>query len=405
MAIDFSLSEEQLILQRTAREFAENEVKPLAVELDKNPDPSKSRFPIDLYQKAAKLGFTNMLLPAQYGGPGLGYVDMSIVLEEFGAADVGFAAVINAINFNTRGIMLLGTDEQRKWWLDLNDAEGGTVMWAGGLIEPDAGGCEFLCTIPDAKLGIKTVARRQGEEYIINGSKSAFCTNAGDAKYFSIYARTDMTKPQTEGTSIFIIPAGTPGLTVGKLTNKIGWRCVSHAELSFDNLQVPRKWMLGGEGTALKNIGAMITNSAIGQGAFSVGLARAAFEYATDYAKQRVTWGKPIIKHQAIATMLADMQIEIEAARALVWLAAWNNDTHEPSFINTRSCMQRVFATEMAVKVTQMAANILGGYGLTTEFPLEKYMRDALVGTIAGFTNAMHRLYIADTLGGSNSGI
>lgn len=400
--IDFSLAEEQLMLQKTAREFAQNEVKPVVLEYEKNTDPSQAVIPLnsDLYKKATKLGFTKMLWPKEYGGSGLGDLELVIVLEEFAAVDVGFAAHINSFNSGPLGVFFRGANEElRKKYLEEVDAEG--IVLIGGCLNEPGGGSETMCMIPDPKMGIKTYARKEGDYYVINGSKIIFSTGAGQAKYYTVLARTDLTKPQMEAASIFLIPADTPGLTIAKTTDKICWRTVPHAEIYLENVRVPKKYIIEPEGKALA-FPPIFTIDLLGASIFSVGVARAAFEYAVDYAKNRVVWGQPIIKNQAIAVMLADMQIEIEAARLMVWKTAWLNDLHfrrgEFDFYHTWGSMQKVFAGEMGIRVVEKAINICGCYSLTKDLPLEKYMREALVGPITCWPNTIHRLQIANAL-------
>jgi alkylation response protein AidB-like acyl-CoA dehydrogenase len=378
--IDFSLTEEQLLIQRTARDFAQNELKPVAVKLDKNQDPAKTVIPLDLYKKAGELGFTKMTLPQEYGGPELGNLDLVIVLEELATADCGFGAIINMENGLIRDIAVVGTEEQRKRWLGEFASED-YVLLAMGALEPAGGGATYWG--PDPSISMKTYAKRDGDSYVINGTKHAFVTGAGQAKYYQILARTDLTKPQFQDISRFIVPADTPGFSVGKAIDKIGWRGAPHCELYLDNVRIPRDYLIGGEGKSEPCTGVNVVN---GTGAFAVGVARAAFEYARDYAKrERVIWGKPLVQHQAVAMMLAEMQTEIQVARLLVWQSAWLDELHrdEPDFVNTLVPMQKVFATDMAVRVTQKAIEVLGCYGLCTDFPLERYHREALACMIA----------------------
>jgi alkylation response protein AidB-like acyl-CoA dehydrogenase len=394
--IDFSLTEEQLLLRDSARHFGQKEVKPVAVELDKKRDPVEAVIPMDLYKKAGKLGFTKMTLPKEYGGPEMGCLDLMIVLEEFAAVDGGFCALIQLPNHMIREIAVKGTEEQRKKWLGEIASED-YVPYALAFTEPDAGGSEGQCTIPDPKLGIKTYARRDGDGYVINGSKAGFVTNAGpNTRYFVIMARTDLTKPQYETLSKFIVPADTPGLSIGEISDKLGWRTAPHAEVFLDDVRVPRNYLLGREGSGRAPTGVEMP---MGTGIMCIGVARAAFEYAVGYAKKRVTWGKQIINHQAVAITLAEMKMEIEAARYLNWHAAWLFDTHEPGFVTTELFMQKVFAVEMAMRVTRKAIEILGGYGLTTDYPLEKYARDALMLTMVCLPRNIHLLHTAREFG------
>jgi len=255
-------------------------------------------------------------------------------------------------------------------WLQEKEAAEGVVLLAGPVGEPVAGGTEAWCEIPDPKLGIKTYARLEGEEWVINGTKHMWGITAGIADCYVIFARTDMTKPQTEATSIFFVPADTPGFSVGKFHNKIGVRTVAQTEVFLDDVRVPKDFeMVQG---ALFFPRLLPIEACIGFGALATGVARAALEYSIEYAKQRVTWGKPIIEHQAVA------------ADTLMY--------------HSRGALQKVFNTEAAIRVTQKAINILGGYGLDNALPVEKWHRDALTLTIADIHNNILRLQIAESM-------
>jgi acyl-CoA dehydrogenase len=385
--IDFSLTEEQLLLQKTAHDFAKKEIKPIAAEYDRKPDPAECIIPRDYYRKAAKLGLTKILA-------NMGNLALVIALEELAVADCGFASTVGLINQVTG----TGTSRIAKLMQE-KEAADGVVIIASCMGEPDAGGTEAICTIPDPKFGIKTYARLEGDEWVINGAKHMWCSNAGIADFYNIIARTDMTKPQTEAAAAFFVPAGTPGLTLEPFHAKVGLRTVAHTSLVLDNVRVPKDYKVGKKFLAFPRILPIVACTSVG--AQSVGIARAAFEYALEYAKQRVTWGKPIIEHQAVALMLADMKIDIEASRLLNWHAAWTNDQHreEPRPVyHNRGAIQKVFNTEAALRVTEKAIYILGGYGLDNALPLEKWHRDALAGPIRDVQNSIWRLEITESL-------
>jgi alkylation response protein AidB-like acyl-CoA dehydrogenase len=297
-----------------------------------------------------------------------------------------------------------GTEEQCLEWIGGPDSEERLVIGAGSTTEPDCGN-EVMCMIPDPKFGIKTTAKREGDEWVINGQKAPFCSCAShkDSQFYIVIARTDLTKPQAEGLTRFLVPAGTPGLSVAvdNLTDKIGDRCLTNAEVNYNDVRVPKENILGEEGKALPFPPMIHAMGGGASGAMAVGLARAAFEYAVDYAKKRVTWGQPIIKHEAIATMLADMQMQLESARLLGLRAAWNADMHQAKgnfAYNTWNALSGVNASEMAIRVTQMAMSILGGHGITKDFPVEKWVRDAFIARPSGYDNIIQRLNIAAAL-------
>jgi alkylation response protein AidB-like acyl-CoA dehydrogenase len=395
--IDFSLTEEQLLLQKTCRRFAEKEIKPIAAEYDRRPDPAERIIPREYYVKAAKLGLSKIMASEEHGGGGLGNLGMAIAIEEFAAADCGFAMVMDVVNIMsyhmTQGLF---PERIHKWFKEKEAAEG-VVLVAGTVGEPVAGGTEAWCEIPDPKLGIKAYARLEGDEWVINGSKHMWGINAGIADCYTVFARTDMTKPQTEATSIFFIPAGTPGLSLGKFHDKIGLRTAAQTEVFLDDVRVPNDFEMVPNVLAFPRL--LPLYACVGFGAMAVGVARAALEYCIEYAKQRVTWGKPIIEHQAVAMMLADMKIDVEASRLLTWYAAWTNDQYRDAIVyHSRGPVQKVFNTEAAIRVTQKAINILGGYGLDNALPVEKWHRDVLPLTIADIHNNILRLQIAESM-------
>ena len=397
--IDFSLTEEQALLQRTARDFAQNEIKPLAREIEKL-DYSTAR-PWEMckpvFDKAAELGFTLLLIPEKYGGLGRGCIDNVIIQEEFAAADIGIASYLGSAKTYPRILLEGGNEEQRERWLGEIVASGGFLI-AGAQSEPDVAGSEAFCPFPNPKLGIKTFARREGDEYVINGSKSAFITNAGVARYYLLYCRTDLSKPAYESTSAFYVPADTPGLTVGKRTEMLGMKAVQHAEVFLDNVRVHKRDMLGEEGEATAIMMRVSPYMATGLGASYVGLARAAYEYALDYARQRQSWGQPIIRHQAIGLMLAEMYVMVQSARMMVWDAAYAVDTGSPLAGPLKAPAAKTYAVEIAIKTAQNAVKILGGYGLTKEYQAEKFLRDAWMGYSCDFTGDMLRLGMAHAL-------
>lgn len=402
--IDFSLTEEQILLQKTARDFAQREVKPVAAEYDKKQDPAAAVIPWNhpIYQKASQLGLGRIMLPEELGGADLGCLGLVIALEEFAAADAGFAVVINNCNQMTLSILNNGSEELRKWLL--KELASLDLSFAMSIMEPDAGGVDQMYVGPDRDIGITTYARRdKNGDYILNGTKAAFCTNAGQAEYYLILARTDLNKPAWQSSTMFFVPADTPGFTVGKVTPRLGWRCVAQAELYLDDVRVPEEYRIGDEGKGMEPSGFGLPNASAST---VLGIGRAAFEYALDYAKQRKTWGQRMINHTPVSMLLAEMQMQIEAARLLVWRAAWLNDIHrDPNskyyrvpYYHSKTAMSKLFAAEAALWVSEKAIEIMGCYGTSQELPVEKCLRDAMMLKFACGSRNMKLLEMATEL-------
>lgn len=398
--IELSLTEEQVLLQSTARDFAQNEIKPIVEQIESMGHERTGAWDLCLgmLKKATKLGFTTMLIPEEYGGAGRDCRDIVVVLEEIGTVDVGIAAdYFNTAMTYPRVLIEGGTPQQcEKWLTQFCNSE--VFVWAGAQNEADVAGSELFCFFPDPRLGLKTYARLEGDEYVINGSKSAFITNAGVANAYIILCRTDLTKPQRESLSMFYVPAGTPGLSIGKRTEMIGSSTTQHAEVFLDNVRVPRESLIGGEGQALDIFSRASDYMVVGLAACYVGLARAAYDYALDYAKQRMSWGMPLIKHQAVGLKLAEMRIQVDAARLMVWDAAYAVDSRAKGAGAIKAPAAKTFAVDAAIKNAENAVKILGGYGLCKEYRAEKYLRDAWMGYSCDFTGDILRLGMVDSL-------
>ncbi len=405
--VDYALSDAQRELRRVAREFARNEIRPIAADLDRNPDPRQS-FARDLYPKANALGFNVALIPEVYGGAGLGELDFAIILEELAWGDVGVALTYVGHWLALSPLIKGGADGQRRRWLpqiaaspdhsflaaicatehgvagDLTPREylGSATQGAG--VEPQ----DFFTnyTLPRSEQReMTTQALRDGDDYVINGTKR-FITNGPVAGMYLCIATVDPSQPDALATRAFVVPAGAPGLSVGTIENKMGHRLSITSEIIFENVRVPSEDMLPGGAAALR-YGLECSNTTVG--ALSVGLARAAYDEAMAYAKVRYKGGNRIIFHQAVGMMLADMAIAVKTARLLVQQSAWHNDNvAEP---NPVAAMAKVYASDVAVKVTHDALQIFGGYGYMRDLPLEKWTRDARVTPIYDFTNEMLR--------------
>ncbi len=261
------------------------------------------------------------------------------------------------------------------------------------LVDTEPGGASDILN-EDPKAGTRTTANLDGNEYVINGTK-CFITNGAQAKLYILWAKTDITKGASQGLSTLLVPADTIGISIGKIEDKMGQRLSSQAEIIFEDVRVPKEKLLGREGDGIPICLDFLATGSIGVGALCVGLARAAYEIALDYSKQRVVLGQPIINHQAIGFMLADMRMKIEASRALVWKLAWENDNVERGNL---TAMAKIYASDMVMSVTTDAFQVLGGYGYMKDYPLEKYMRDAKITQIYDVSNQILRLLVIDSL-------
>jgi alkylation response protein AidB-like acyl-CoA dehydrogenase len=381
--IGFEFNEEQIQLRDMARKFAEQEIRPVAVELDKDP---RHPFPRELFNKMAENGFFGMFIPEEYGGSGLDLMTMAIVSEELGAGDAGVSVALLEGFFVTVPIAIYGTEEQKKNYLvflaDKKQARLGTAC----ITEPEHGSDIAV---------MDSTAKLDGDSYVVNGTKR-FITNAGVAEVYLVFAMTDKSK-KAHGMSAFILTPDTPGMSIGKVEDKMGQRLAQNAEVIFEDALVPKENILGKEGDGFKivqNIFEM--GRAIYSGAVAVGVARAAFEYALQYSKVREQFGKPIFSNQAISFRLAEMATLIESARLLVWEACWLVDNNRPA--TKLACMAKYHSAEVVMKVTTDAVQTLGGYGYMKDYPVEKYMRDAKVFQIMLGTGEIQRLVISRNL-------
>jgi len=379
--ISFSLTEEQEALQAMAREFAEKEMKPNAAKYDQ-----EEEFPEDIMKKAFEVGFLTCKIPKKYGGEELNDVDTVVVSEELAAGCVGMytTMMVNALAYTP--IILFGTDEQKKKFLTPHTEKMSFAAFC--LTEREAGS--------DAG-ALKTTAKKVGSEYVINGSK-CFISNAGIASLYVVFANSNPDKGM-RGISAFIVPRETPGLTIGKVEDKMGQRASNTAEVIFEDVKVPEENLLGKEGIGFIIAMKTLDKTRAPVGAAGVGVARAALQYAIEYAKTRIQFGKPIALFQHIAFQIAQMAMEINAARHLVWHAAWLLDEGKPC--GKESAMAKAYGSDIAMKVTTEALQILGGYGYMKDYPMEKLMRDAKLLQIYEGTNEVQRMVISREVIGS----
>jgi len=377
--MDFRLSEEQELLRRTVREFAESEIRPHVMEWDE-----AQQFSMDLVPKLAVLGLTGIQLPEEYGGAGLSAVDYCICIEELARVDPAVALSVAAHNgLCSSHIAMFGSDAQKRQYLPRLTS--GQVLGAWGLTEAGAGS--------DAA-AMRTTATKQGACWVLNGAK-AFITHGRLGGLMVAMAVTDRTRGH-RGISAFIIEQGTPGMSAGKKENKLGMRASDTSELIFQGCRVPANQLLGEEGQGFINTLQVLDAGRIGIAALSVGLAQGAYEAARSYAKDRRQFGQPLSAFQAIQWKLADNATRIEAARLLTYRAAYLKDSGKRT--TRESSMAKLYSSEIAVKAADDCVQIHGGYGFVKDYPAEKYFRDVKLVTIGEGTSEIQRLVIARQL-------
>ncbi|RKZ26827.1 acyl-CoA dehydrogenase [bacterium] len=375
----YNFSEEELMIKEVARKIAEEKVRPVRQELDR-----EARFPREILNEIARADLLRVFIPEEYDGLGMGITGMCIATEELSRVDAGVAISYAANGLGATPILIAGTEEQKRKYLP--KIASGEMFAAFALTEPEAGS--------DAS-NVKTRAVKDGDYYILNGNK-IFITNGGEADIYVVIASTDPERG-ARGLSAFIVEKGTEGFSFGKKEDKMGIRASVTRELVFEDCKVPKENLLGREGQGFIITMRTFDRTRVGVAAQAVGIAQGALEEATEYAKTRVQFGKPIIEFQAIQFMLADMATQIEAARALTYLAARHIDSGAKDIAKISS-MAKLFASDVAMKVTTDAVQIFGGYGYMREYPVEKMMRDAKITQIYEGTNQIQRLVIASHL-------
>ncbi|AEN86983.1 Acyl-CoA dehydrogenase [Priestia megaterium Q3] len=370
----FKLSEEHEMIRKMVRDFAKNEVAPTAAERDE-----EERFDRGIFTQMADLGLTGIPWPEQYGGIGSDYLAYCIAVEELSRVCASTGVTLSA-HTSLAGwpIYTFGTEEQKHKYL--KPMATGEKIGAYGLTEPSAGS--------DAG-GMRTLAVKDGEDYILNGSK-IFITNGGEADIYVVFARID---PNEKRTSAFIIEKDMPGFSVGKKEKKLGIRSSPTTEIIFEDCRVPKENLLGNEGEGFKVAMMTLDGGRNGIAAQAVGIAQGALDAAVAYAKERQQFGKPIISQQGIAFKLADMATSIEAARLLTYQAAWLESQGLP--YGKESAMSKLYAGDTAMKVTTEAVQVFGGYGYTKDYPVERFMRDAKITQIYEGTQEIQRLVIS----------
>lgn len=373
------LNDQQIMIQKMVREFAEKEIAPFAAELDK-----KAEYPTKILQKMAKLGLLGIIIPPEYGGAGLDTISYAIVIEEISRKCASTGVITSVHNsLVSWPILKYGTDEQKKKYLP--KLANGEKIGAFAGTEPNAG----------SDLGaMKTTAVLKGNNYIINGDKT-FITSGSEAGIIIIIAVTDK-NAGPKGISAFIVESGFKGYKVGSIFEKLGINASKTSELLFENMEVPKENLLGKEGDGFKIALSTLDGGRIGIASQAVGIAQAALDESIEYSKQRQQFGKPIAQFQAIQWMIADMATKIEAARYLVYNAAYKKDKKERC--SKEAAMAKLFASEVAVDTAIKAVQIHGGYGYTKEYTVERLFRDAKITEIYEGTSEVQRMVIAGSL-------
>jgi alkylation response protein AidB-like acyl-CoA dehydrogenase len=377
--VDYFLSEEQKMIVETARQITNEYIIPHRAALDE-----QDKFPRTILNAMAQADLFGIPVPEEFGGFGGGCLDIVLALEQLGRGCIGVGTAFAASSLGIYPILQAGSQEMRERYLP--DAAAGKKFAAFGLTEANAGS--------DAS-GIQTTAVLDGDEWVVNGTKQ-WITNGGEAQIYTIVAITDRSKGP-RGASMLVIEEGDPGFSCGPKEKKMGIRASSTTELIFKDCRIPQDRLIGRKGTGFVTIMKTLDSSRPGIAALGLGLAQAALDEAACYAKQRVQFGKPIIAFQAVQHMLADMAIQLEAARALVYGAARHIDAH-PQNMSKVSSMCKVFATDMAMKVATDAVQVMGGYGYMREYPVEKMMRDAKILQIYEGTNQIQRNVVGQEL-------
>ncbi len=377
--MNFQLSEEQEMIRKMVRDFAENELRPTAAERDEN-----EYFDMEIFKKMAELGITGIPWSEKYGGAEADFLSYVIAVEELSRVDASIGVTLSAhVSLASWPLYKFGTEEQKQKYL--RPLAEGTKIGAYGLTENSAGS--------DAG-SIKTKAVKDGSDYIIDGGK-IFITNGEVADIYIVFAATDPEKKH-KGISAFIVEKGMEGFTFGKKEKKLGIRASTTLELRFDQVRVPEENLLGAEGDGFKIAMMTLDGGRNGIAAQAVGIAQGALDEAISYAKERTQFGKPIAKQQAIQFKLADMAAKIESARLLTYQAAWLEDNGLP--YGKYSAMAKLMAGDIAMEVTTEAVQVFGGYGYTREYPVERMMRDAKITQIYEGTNEIQRIVIANYL-------
>jgi len=383
--MDFALSAEHTEIRRTVRDFAEGRIAPVADEMER-----RGEFPLEIIREAASLGLLGVPYPESVGGTGLDSLAYAITIEELSRVSGSVGIIVSAhTSLGCYPLYLAGTDAQKERYL--RPLASGEKIGAYGLTEPGAGS--------DSR-GTRTRAYRDGDGWVLNGSKR-FITNAGVASTYIVTAVTDR-EASSGKISAFIVEDGTPGFAIGRMEEKMGLHASNTGELLFEECRIPAENLLGEEGAGDKLFLKTLDGGRIGIGAMALGLSQAAYEAASAYAKEREQFGRPIASFQGVGFMIADMATEIDAARLMVYRAAWLKDQGRP--YSTEAAMAKLFASEVSQRVTNAAVQVHGGYGYVAEYKVERYLRDAKLTEIGEGTSQIQRMVIARNLLGIRPG-
>ena len=377
--MDFQLNDEQQQLKKSVREFAEREIAPHVMEWDE-----AAKFPMEIVKELGRLGLMGIIFPAEYGGAGMGYIEYAMAIEELSRVDGSVGIIVAAhTSLCSNHIFLAGNEAQKQKYI--TKLATGEFIGAWGLTEPNSGS--------DAG-GARCSAVRKGDKWVLNGTKT-FITNGSYADVYVVVAVTDKTNG-THGLSAFVVEKGTKGFRPGKKENKLGLRASDTSELIFEDCEIPADHLLGKEGDGFIDAMRILDGGRISIAALGLGMAQGAFESALKYSKQRKQFGKAISEFQAIQWKLADMAVEIDAARLLTQRAAWLKDNHMKTSLE--SSMATLFTSVVAVRAANEAVQIHGGYGFIKDYPAEKFYRDVKLCTIGEGTSEIQRMVISRQL-------
>jgi len=373
MIEDFALTGEQRALRTLARNFADSHIKPIAAKIDRM-ENLKESFPWDMVKEAHRIGLKTLALPKKYGGQQADYLTQVIVIDELASVDATCSKILSQCWKHPQPIVHFGTEDQRDRFLTAMNNEP-TYMIAAANTEPDYGS-DNVVPYDKPEGGLKLSVKRKGDGYVLNGVKH-FIALGGVASLYIVAGRTDTTVPVRQGTSRFLVPSNTPGFSIARLHDKVGFRAYPNAQLTFDDVYVPKENLLGGKENFDTTGGPTTGGNELELAATAMGISRGAYEAALDYAKHRVQGGKPIIEHQAVAGLLADMYMVLQAGRSMVWRTALVGSHGKMDPRLSLSCA--LYTSKIVRQVTQDALSIFGGMGVMRELPMEKYVRDSLI--------------------------
>jgi alkylation response protein AidB-like acyl-CoA dehydrogenase len=391
-AVSITFTEEQLSLRKVAQQFFENEVKPVMAELDARPNP-KDCYPTDLVRKGSEIGLRTLAIPQEYGGAAADVATKALLLATMSEIEAGTAKIFSQCWKVSQAIAQAGTEEQKKRFLTAFAADDDftcSIM----ITEPDAGSDNMLpYTAPEA--GIATIAVPDGDSYVLNGAK-ALSSLAGISKLLLVFARTDRTVPARQGTTTFLVPHDLPGISYGHVYNKMGFRLYPNGDTFFDNVRVPKEFMLG------RLNGGFDTFAKIFRGSVEIpstylGLCKAIYRIALDYAYQRVQGGKPIIEHQSVGLMLAEIAMQIETLEGYLWDTVFHIQ-HDANYDVKKTRFGKIFACDCGIKAITLGLDILGGLGIMRDHPMEKLVRDTLTFLHGDGTNSLNKLRVVPLL-------